>query len=72
MDDCLLQMHIILDEIILGGQVLETDSVEVVRAVEEISKFVSLSLSLAFVIIFYFLFFAFPALCAKLVNCFRE
>ncbi|KAF3646708.1 AP-3 complex subunit sigma-1 [Capsicum annuum] len=32
------KMHTILDEIILGGQVLETDSVEVMRAVEEISK----------------------------------
>ncbi|XP_055804501.1 AP-3 complex subunit sigma-like isoform X1 [Solanum dulcamara] len=32
------KMHTILDEIILGGQVLETDSVVVVRAVEEISK----------------------------------
>lgn len=33
-----LQVHTILDEIILGGQVLETNSSEVVRAVEEISK----------------------------------
>ncbi|CAN4083276.1 unnamed protein product [Withania somnifera] len=32
------KMHTILDEIILGGQVLETDSVEVMRAVKEISK----------------------------------
>lgn len=32
-------MHAILDEIILGGQVLETNSSEVVKAVEEISKY---------------------------------
>ena len=31
-------MHTILDEIILGGQVLETSSTEVIKAVEEISK----------------------------------
>lgn len=37
-------MHSILDEIISGGQVLETSSAEVVKAVEEISK---CSLSLA-------------------------
>lgn len=32
-------MHAILDEIILGGQVLETSSSEVVKAVEEIYKY---------------------------------
>ncbi|KAG5526643.1 hypothetical protein RHGRI_032793 [Rhododendron griersonianum] len=32
------QVYTILDEIILGGQVLETSSAEVVKAVEEISK----------------------------------
>lgn len=32
-------MHAILDEIILGGQVLETSSSEVVKAVEEISMY---------------------------------
>ncbi|VFQ65827.1 unnamed protein product [Cuscuta campestris] len=32
------KVHAILDEIILGGQVLETSSIEVVKAVEEISK----------------------------------
>lgn len=39
-------MHTILDEIIFGGQVLETSSTEVMKAVEEISK-CSLSLSLS-------------------------
>ena len=34
----ILQLHTILDEIIFGGQVLETNSAEVIRAVEEISK----------------------------------
>lgn len=37
-------MHTILDEIIVGGQVLETSSSEVVKAVDEISRFCSLSL----------------------------
>ncbi|KAA8547366.1 hypothetical protein F0562_003770 [Nyssa sinensis] len=32
------KLHTILDEIIFGGQVLETSSTEVVKAVEEISK----------------------------------
>ncbi|KAL5063806.1 hypothetical protein RYX36_025543 [Vicia faba] len=32
------KMHTILDEIIFGGQVLETSSTEVMKAVEEISK----------------------------------
>lgn len=31
-------MHTILDEIIFGGQVLETSSTEVMKAVEEVSK----------------------------------
>lgn len=31
-------MHTILDEIIFGGQVLETSSAEVLKAVEEITK----------------------------------
>jgi len=33
-----LQMHAVLDEIVFGGQVLETSSAEVMKAVEEISK----------------------------------
>ncbi|KAL8540237.1 hypothetical protein ACS0TY_001717 [Phlomoides rotata] len=33
------KVHTILDEIILGGQVLETSSSEVVKAVDEISRF---------------------------------
>ncbi|CAN6477534.1 unnamed protein product [Victoria cruziana] len=32
------KLHAILDEIILGGQVLETSSSEIVKAVEEISR----------------------------------
>ncbi|XP_022859898.1 AP-3 complex subunit sigma, partial [Olea europaea var. sylvestris] len=32
------KVHTILDEFILGGQVLETNSSEVVKTVEEISK----------------------------------
>ncbi|KAJ6367079.1 hypothetical protein OIU77_003458 [Salix suchowensis] len=32
------KLHSILDEIISGGQVLETSSTEIMRAVEEISK----------------------------------
>lgn len=39
----LLQMQTILDEIVFGGQVLETSSTEVIKAVEEISKYVSLN-----------------------------
>jgi hypothetical protein len=35
---CLVQMHTIIDEIIFGGQVLETSSTEVMKAIEEISK----------------------------------
>ena len=42
-----LQLHTVLDEIIFGGQVLETSSAEVMKAVEEISR-LSLSLSLCF------------------------
>jgi hypothetical protein len=41
---CLVQMHTVIDEIIFGGQVLETSSTEVMKAIEEISK-CSLSLS---------------------------
>lgn len=41
-----LQMQTVLDEIIFGGQVLETSSVEVMKAVEEISKY-ALSSSLS-------------------------
>nr|GMN32344.1 hypothetical protein TIFTF001_048175 [Ficus carica] len=33
------KMHTMLDEIIFGGQVLETSSSEVMKAVEEISKY---------------------------------
>ncbi|KAG4941350.1 hypothetical protein JHK87_045221 [Glycine soja] len=36
-------MHTILDEIILGGQVLETSSNEVMKAIEEISRLESAS-----------------------------
>jgi hypothetical protein len=35
---CLVQMHTVIDEIIFGGQVLETSSTEVMKAIEEISK----------------------------------
>ncbi|KAK8470834.1 hypothetical protein PHAVU_003G073000 [Phaseolus vulgaris] len=35
---CSTIMHTILDEIILGGQVLETSSTEVMRAIEEIAR----------------------------------
>ena len=34
-----LQMHTVLDEIVFGGQVLETSSTEVIKAVENISKY---------------------------------
>ncbi|KAL2966578.1 hypothetical protein AAZX31_16G125400 [Glycine max] len=37
------KMHTILDEIILGGQVLETSSNEVMKAIEEISRLESAS-----------------------------
>lgn len=33
-----MQMHMLLDEIIFGGQVLETSSEQVLKAVEEIAK----------------------------------
>ncbi|KAL0755725.1 hypothetical protein Bca101_093393 [Brassica carinata] len=32
------KMHTVLDEIVFGGQVLETSSTEVIKAVENISK----------------------------------
>ncbi|CAN7060329.1 unnamed protein product [Brassica oleracea var. botrytis] len=32
------KMHTMLDEIVFGGQVLETSSTEVIKAVEDISK----------------------------------
>ncbi|KAK4259996.1 hypothetical protein QN277_003173 [Acacia crassicarpa] len=32
------KMHSILDEIIIGGQVLETSSTEVIKAIEELSR----------------------------------
>ncbi|KAF2591143.1 hypothetical protein F2Q70_00040674 [Brassica cretica] len=32
------KMHTVLDEIVFGGQVLETSSTEVIKAVEDISK----------------------------------
>ncbi|XP_068465569.1 AP-3 complex subunit sigma-like isoform X2 [Phaseolus vulgaris] len=38
LDKCFRNMHTILDEIILGGQVLETSSTEVMRAIEEIAR----------------------------------
>ncbi|KAF4395467.1 hypothetical protein G4B88_010931 [Cannabis sativa] len=41
-----LLMHTILDEIVFGGLVLETSSTEVMKVVEEISKY-SRSLSLS-------------------------
>uniref|UniRef100_A0A9I9DCY3 AP complex subunit sigma n=1 Tax=Cucumis melo TaxID=3656 RepID=A0A9I9DCY3_CUCME len=43
------KMHSILDEIISGGQVLETSSSEVMKAVEEISKLETASNSINFV-----------------------
>ncbi|CAK9324005.1 unnamed protein product [Citrullus colocynthis] len=43
------KMHTILDEIISGGQVLETSSSEVMKAVEEISKLETASNSINFV-----------------------
>lgn len=41
------KMHTILDEIVFGGQVLETSSTEVIRAVEEISKLEAASNSIS-------------------------
>ncbi|PON67663.1 AP-3 complex subunit sigma [Parasponia andersonii] len=43
------KMHAILDEIVFGGQVLETSSAEVMRAVEEISKLETASNSISLV-----------------------
>ncbi|POO02532.1 AP-3 complex subunit sigma [Trema orientale] len=43
------KMHAILDEIIFGGQVLETSSAEVMKAVEEISKLETASNSISLV-----------------------
>jgi len=39
--NCFVQMHTILDEIIFSGQVLETSSEEVMKAVEEIARCLS-------------------------------
>ncbi|XP_041996090.1 AP-3 complex subunit sigma-like isoform X2 [Salvia splendens] len=38
LNNCFREIHMILDEIILGGQVLETSSEEVVNAVDAISR----------------------------------
>jgi hypothetical protein len=35
----LIQLHTILDEMILGGQVIETSSEQIVKSVEEIERF---------------------------------
>ncbi|EXC35484.1 AP-3 complex subunit sigma [Morus notabilis] len=43
------KMHTILDEIIFGGQVLETSSSEVMKAVEEISRLDTASNSISLV-----------------------
>ncbi|XP_057494713.1 AP-3 complex subunit sigma [Actinidia eriantha] len=43
------KVHTILDEIVLGGQVLETSSSEVMKAVEEISKLEKASNSISLV-----------------------
>ncbi|KAK9285068.1 hypothetical protein L1049_024253 [Liquidambar formosana] len=43
------KMHTILDEIVFGGQVLETNSTEVMKAVEEISKLETASNSITLV-----------------------
>ncbi|KAF4393271.1 hypothetical protein G4B88_002005 [Cannabis sativa] len=43
------KMHTILDEIVFGGQVLETSSAEVMKAVEEISKLEAASNSISLV-----------------------
>lgn len=37
-----MQLHTILDEMILGGQVIETSSEEIMKSVEEIARFYSL------------------------------
>ncbi|KAH9663173.1 AP-3 complex subunit sigma [Citrus sinensis] len=49
LDKCFKNLHTILDEIIFGGQVLETSSIEVIKAVEEISKLESASNAIALV-----------------------
>ncbi|KAG6432922.1 hypothetical protein SASPL_104513 [Salvia splendens] len=46
LNKCFREVHTILDEIIMGGQVLETSSEEVASAVDAISRPLSLSLSL--------------------------
>ncbi|KAL9689626.1 hypothetical protein QQ045_010014 [Rhodiola kirilowii] len=43
------KIHTVLDEIILGGQVLETNSSEVMKAVDEISKLESASSAISVV-----------------------
>nr|POE68203.1 ap-3 complex subunit sigma [Quercus suber] len=43
------KIHTILDEMIFGGQVLETSSTELVKAVEEISRLESASNSITLV-----------------------
>ncbi|XP_042400070.1 AP-3 complex subunit sigma-like isoform X2 [Zingiber officinale] len=43
------KMHAIVDEIIFGGQVLETSSEQVMKAVEEISRLEKSSNSISFV-----------------------
>ncbi|XP_012469427.1 AP-3 complex subunit sigma [Gossypium raimondii] len=43
------KIHTILDEIILGGQVLETRSTEIMRAVEEISKLEAATNAISFI-----------------------
>ncbi|KAL5704627.1 hypothetical protein ACHQM5_023025 [Ranunculus cassubicifolius] len=43
------KMHIVLNEIILGGQVLETSSTEVMKAVEEITRLEKASNSISLV-----------------------
>ncbi|KAE7999928.1 hypothetical protein FH972_004308 [Carpinus fangiana] len=43
------KMHTIIDEIIFGGQVLETSSTEVMKAIEEISKLETASNSISLV-----------------------
>ncbi|KAH1113397.1 hypothetical protein J1N35_006775 [Gossypium stocksii] len=44
-----IQIHTILDEIILGGQVLETRSTEILRAAEEISKLEAATIAISFI-----------------------
>ncbi|KAL5557287.1 hypothetical protein UlMin_039523 [Ulmus minor] len=49
LDKCFSNMHTILDEIVFGGQVLETSSTEVMKAVEEISRLEAASNSISLV-----------------------